>query len=367
MCGLLGIFMRLCIVVGTRPEIIKMSPVVRECISRKVDFFILHTGQHYSHNMDGLFFEELGLPAPKYNLAVGSSSFAEQLSRMLAGFERVLSEEKPDFVLAEGDTNTVLAAALVSTNLHIPFVHVEAGLRSYNRRMQEEKNRLFADAVSDVLFAPTQLSFDNLVKEGKGKEKLFLTGNTIDDAVSHYLPIAERKVQVEQFKVKPKGYFLVTIHRAENTDEKDVLQELLLALEAIYAEHRIPLVFPIHPRTRKRIDDFGLKIPSGVALIEPVGFFEFLVLEKNARLVLTDSGGVQEESCIMRTPCVTLRKDTERPETVYVGANTLTDLTVESIADKTRQMLKKGDSWPNPFGDGNSAGKMLDILAVVKK
>ncbi len=364
---LLGIFMKLCIVVGTRPEIIKMGPVVRECISRKVDFFILHTGQHYSRNMDGLFFEELGLPAPKYNLAVGSSSFAEQLSRMLAGFERVLNEEKPDFVLAEGDTNTVLAAALVSTNVHIPFVHVEAGLRSYNRRMQEEKNRLFADAVADVLFAPTKLSFDALVKEGKGEGRVFLTGNTIVDAVSHYLPIAESKVPLEQFKVKPKGYFLVTIHRAENTDEKEVLQELLSALDAVHAEHNIPLVFPIHPRTRKRIDDFGLKVTSGVSLIEPVGFFEFLVLEKNARLVLTDSGGVQEESCIMRTPCVTLRKDTERPETVNVGANALTDLTVMSITDKVREMLKKKNDWRNPFGDGNSAKRMLDILAEVEK
>ncbi len=359
--------MKLCIVVGTRPEIIKMSPVVRECISRKVDFFILHTGQHYSHNMDGLFFEELGLPAPKYNLAVGSSSFSEQLSGMLAGFERVLNDEKPDFVLAEGDTNTVLAAALISTNLHIPFVHVEAGLRSYNRRMQEEKNRLFADAVADILFAPTQLSVDTLVKEGKGKERVFLTGNTVVDAVTHYLPIAESKVPLEQFKVKPKGYFLVTIHRAENTDTKAVLQELLSSLEAIHAEHKLPLIFPIHPRTRKRIDDFCLKVPSCVALIEPVGFFEFLVLEKNAKLVLTDSGGVQEESCILRSPCVTLRKDTERPETVQVGANALTDLTVKSITDKTREMLKKKNDWPNPFGDGSSSGKMLGILAEVRK
>ncbi len=359
--------MKLCIVVGTRPEIIKMSSVIRECVSRGVDFFILHTGQHYSHNMDGIFFEELGLPSPKYNLAVGSSSFAEQLSRMLAGFERVLTEEKPDFVLAEGDTNTVLAAALVSTNLHIPFVHVEAGLRSYNRQMQEEKNRLFADAVSDILFPPTMLSFDTLLKEGKGKERVFLTGNTISDAVSHYLPIAEKKVSVEKFGVKPKQYFLATIHRAENTDELEVLQELLSSLEAIHAEHSIPIIFPIHPRTRKRIADFGLKVPSGLVLIEPVGFFEFLVLEKNARLVLTDSGGVQEESCIMHTPCVTLRKDTERPETVQVGANVLTDLTVGSIASKTREMLKKNSGWPNPFGDGNAAGKMLDILEEAGK
>ncbi len=367
MRALIGIFMKLCIVVGTRPEIIKMSPVVRGCISRKVDFFILHTGQHYSHNMDGLFFEELGLPAPKYNLAVGSAPFAEQLSRMLAGFERVLAQEKPDFVLAEGDTNTVLAAALSSTSLHVPFVHIEAGLRSYNRQMQEEKNRLFADAVADILFAPTKLSFDILLKEGKLKESVFLTGNTIVDAVNHYLAFAEKKISVEKFGLKPKEYFLATIHRAENTDSGQVLQELLSSLGTIHAEHSLPVIFPIHPRTRKRIGDFGLKVPSGIALIEPLGFFEFLVLEKNARLVLTDSGGVQEESCIMRVPCVTLRRDTERPETVNVGANALTELTVQSIAAKTGEMLKKKNSWPNPFGDGSAAGRMIDILAEVKK
>lgn len=359
--------MKLCIVVGTRPEIIKVSPLVRECVSRGIDFFILHTGQHYSHNMDAIFFEELGLAKPKHNLAVGSAPFAEQVSRMLAGFERVLSEEKPDFVLAEGDTNTVLAAALVSTNLRMPFVHVEAGLRSYNRQMQEEKNRLVADAVADILFAPTRLSFDILLKEGKRKESVFLTGNTIVDAVSHYLPVAEKNVPLAQFGVKPKGYFLVTIHRAENTDAKEVLQELLSALGAIHAEHKLPIIFPIHPRTRKRIDDFRLKVPSGILLIEPVGFFEFLVLEKNAKLVLTDSGGVQEESCIMHVPGITLRRDTERPETIHVGANTLTELSVQGIVAKTREMLNKGNSWANPFGDGNSAGRMLDILAEVRK
>lgn len=359
--------MKLCIVVGTRPEIIKMSPVVRACQEGGIDFFILHTGQHYSYNMDGLFFEELELPQPKHNLSVGSGSFAEQLGKMLLGMEKALVAEKPDWVLAEGDTNTVLAAALSSTNLHIPFAHVEAGLRSYNFFMQEEKNRVIADSVAALLFAPTEHSASILRKEGKDGGKVFLTGNTVVDAVSHYLALAEKKVALAQFKLQPKGYFLVTIHRAENTDSKEVLSELLNALGKVYAEHKLPLVFPIHPRTRGKIASFGLAVPSGVELIEPVGFFEFLILEKNSRLVLTDSGGVQEESCIMKVPCVTLRKDTERPETVQVGANVLTNLTVDDITLKVRQMLNKPASWTNPFGDGAAAEKILDVISRVKK
>lgn len=359
--------MKLCIVVGTRPEIIKMSPLVRVCQQRGSGFFILHTGQHYSYNMDGLFFKELQLPQPKYNLSVGSGSFAEQLGKMLLGIENALATEKPDWVLAEGDTNTVLAAALSATNLHIPFAHVEAGLRSYNFAMQEEKNRIIADSVASILFAPTQRSVDILKSEGKDGGKVFLTGNTIVDAVSHYLPVAEEKVSLANFKLQQKKYFLVTIHRAENTDTKEVLQELLSALDGVHKEHGMPLLFPIHPRTRARIASFGIRIPKGVQLIEPVGFFEFLVLEKNAGLVLTDSGGVQEESCIMKVPCVTLRRDTERPETVQAGANVLTDLTVASIVAKAREMLNKPNSWHNPFGDGSAAEKMIGILAEAGK
>ncbi len=356
--------MKLCIVVGTRPEIIKMSPLIRECTLRKVDFFVLHTGQHYSHNMDSIFFEELGLAKPKYNLAVGSSPFAAQISKMVTGFEKVLQDEKPDFVLAEGDTNSILAAALSSTNLNIPFVHVEAGLRSYNRVMQEEKNRIMADSVSDYLFAPTKLSFDTLINEGKDKARVFLTGNTIVDAVHHYLPLAEKKVSLSKFGVQPKQYALVTIHRAENTDNAAVLEELLYGLARVYREHKMTLLFPIHPRTLKKIEEFNLKMPEGVKTIEPVGFFDFLALEKNAKLALTDSGGVQEETCIMHTPCVTLRTDTERPETVEVGANTLTNLTSEDIATKAREMLNKTNDWRNPFGDGKAAPRILDILEV---
>ncbi len=359
--------MKLCIVVGTRPEIIKMSSIVRACQARGADFFIIHTGQHYSYNMDGLFFEELQLPQPKYNLAVGSGGFAEQLGKMLSGMETVLVKEKPDWVMAEGDTNTVLAAVLCATSLHIPFAHIEAGLRSYNFAMQEEKNRIMADSVSQLLFPPTEHALGILKKEGKDGGRAFVTGNTIVDAVNHYLPLAEKKVSLAQFKLEPKKYFLVTIHRAENTDAKEVLAELLEALDAVHKEHKLPLLFPIHPRTKARIESYGLGIPDGVQLIEPVGFFEFLVLEKNAKLVLTDSGGVQEESCIMKVPCVTLRKDTERPETVQVGGNVLTNLTVGDITLKVGQMLNKPASWPNPFGDGKAAERILDVISMVKR
>lgn len=359
--------MKLCIVVGTRPEIIKMSPVVRACQEQGVDFFILHTGQHYSYNLDGLFFEELELPPPKYNLAVGSGTFAIQLGKMLVGIENVLLSEKPDWVIAEGDTNTVLAAVLSATSLHIPFAHVEAGLRSYNFAMQEEKNRIMADSVSQLLFPPTGHALSILEREGKDGGKAFVSGNTVVDAVNHYLPLAERKVSLPAFGIEPKKYFLVTIHRAENTDSRDVLSELLNALEAVYKDYKLPLLFPIHPRTKARIDSYGLRVPVGVRFMEPVGFFEFLVLEKNARLILTDSGGVQEESCIMRVPCVTLRKDTERPETVQVGGNVLTDLSVEDITLKVGQMLNRPASWVNPFGDGRAGRIILDCILRVRK
>ncbi len=340
-----------------------MSPIVRACQARGIDFFILHTGQHYSYNMDGLFFEELSMPHPKYNLNVGSGGFAEQVGKMLVGIEDVFLKEKPDWVLAEGDTNTILAAALSATNLRIPFAHIEAGLRSYNLEMQEEKNRIIADSIASILFAPTEYSANVLKNEGKDR-KIFMTGNTIVDAVRHYLPEAERKVSISSFGLQPRKYFLVTIHRAENTDSREVLAELLSSLGDVHKEHGLPMVFPMHPRTKGKISSYGLSVPGGIKLIDPVGFFEFLILEKNARLVLTDSGGVQEESCIMGTPCVTLRKDTERPETVQVGANTLTDLTSSDICRKVREMLNKASTWPNPFGEGNSAERILDTLRV---
>jgi UDP-N-acetylglucosamine 2-epimerase (non-hydrolysing) len=315
--------MTIAIILGTRPEIIKMAPIIRECERRSLDYFVLHTGQHYSYQMDSIFFEQLELPTARYNLDAGSASHAEQTGRIMAGVEKILMDERPEVVLVQGDTNTVLAAALAASKLHIKVGHVEAGLRSYDRSMPEEINRVVADHISDYLFAPTENSKSNLLKEGIPEEKIHVTGNTIVDSVYQNLEISRKKTDVlEKLGLKPKEYFLVTAHRAENVDNAKRLGEILKGLELAATEFSLPVIFPIHPRTRKMVQQFGLELCC-IRAIEPVGFLEFLQLEAGARLALTDSGGVQEEMCILGVPCVTLRENTERPETVNVGANML--------------------------------------------
>ena len=365
--------MKIAIILGTRPEIIKMSPVIRECEKQNLDYFILHTGQHYSYNLDKIFFEELELPEAKYNLDVGSGSHAEETGKMLIGIEKILLKEKPDVVLVEGDTNTVLAGALAASKLHTKVGHVEAGLRSYDRTMPEEINRVLADHVSDYLFAPTEKAKENLLREGLSEDKIFVTGNTIVDAVYQNLEIARRKVNIlNKLNLSPEEYFLVTAHRQENVDVKGRLKGILEGLELIYNELNLPIIYPIHPRTVKRIKEFGLEVPKGIKLIEPLGFLEFLQLEANAKLALTDSGGVQEETCILKVPCVTLRDNTERPETLEVGSNILTGTNKERILDGVKLMLNKQTlgkfdqnaslNWKNPFGDGKAGSIIIKIL-----
>ena len=360
--------MKISIILGTRPEIIKMSPVIRECENKGLDYFILHTGQHYSYNLDKIFFEELELPEVKYNLDVGSGSHAEETGKMLIGIEKILKEEKPDVVLVEGDTNTVLAGALAASKLHIKVGHVEAGLRSYDRSMPEEINRALADHISDCLFAPTEKAKENLLKEGIEEDKIFVTGNTIVDAVYQNLEIARRKVDIlNKLNLNPEGYFLVTAHRQENVDIKERLKGILDGLELVYNNFNYPIIYPVHPRTKKKIREFGLEVPKGVELIEPLGFLEFLQLEANAKLVLTDSGGVQEETCILKVPCVTLRDNTERPETLEVGSNVLVGTNQNKILAGVKFMLSKKINWNNPFGDGKAGNMILKILITTEK
>jgi len=350
------------IVLGTRPEIIKMSPVIRECEEKGLDYFILHTGQHYSYEMDRVFFDELELPQPKYNLDVGSGTHAEQTGRIMIGVEKVLMKERPDIVLVQGDTNTTLAGALAAAKLQIKVGHVEAGLRSFDRRMPEEINRVLTDHISDYLFAPTENAKQNLLREGLDGSRIYVTGNTIVDAVYQNLEIAKKKVSVlKDLGLKPEGYFLVTAHRQENVDVKERLEGILKGLELIRQEFSMPVVFPMHPRTRRRIREFGLSL-DGIEVINPLGFLEFLQLEANARLVLTDSGGVQEETCILKVPCVTLRDNTERPETLEVGSNVLAGTDPESILESVRIMLDRERSWENPFGDGRAGERIVRII-----
>jgi len=354
--------MKASIILGTRPEIIKFSPIIREFERLGLDFFILHSGQHYSYNLDRVFFEQLGLPEARYNLDVGSGSHGLQTGRMLIGIEDVLKRESPDVVLVQGDTNTTLAGALAAVKLHIPVGHVEAGLRSYDRSMPEEINRLLADHCSDLLFAPTEKSRRILLGEGISEDKIYVTGNTVVDALYQNLKLAEgRRDVLKRLGLDEQGFFLVTVHRQENVDDKGRFSGILRGLELLNESFGFPVVYPVHPRAEKMMKQFGLR-PRGVRLVEPLDYLSFLMLESCARLVLTDSGGVQEETCILHVPCVTLRYNTERPETLEVGSNILAGTKPEVIVEKVKIMLNRKRDWPNPFGDGKAGRRIVRIL-----
>jgi len=356
--------MSVAIILGTRPEIIKMSPIIREYERRGDDYFILHTGQHYSYSMDRLFFEHLRLPDARHNLNVGSGLQGEQTGKMLGQIEQVLIDEEPHAVLVQGDTNTVLAGALAAVKLHIPVGHVEAGLRSNDRRMPEEINRIMADHVSDYLFAPTEESQRNLRAEGIPEEKIFICGNTVVDAVFQNLSISEQTEDpLAELGVRQGGYFLVTAHRQENVDDARKLGDILKGLERVAAEYAMPVIYPMHPRTKKMMEQFGL-LAGAIRCIDPIDYLSFLRLEKHAGLILTDSGGVQEEACILRTPCVTLRENTERPETVAAGANVLVGTDPKMIAEGVRIMMERERAWQNPYGDGTTGKRIVEIIGA---
>ena len=359
--------MKISIILGTRPEIIKLSPIIRILEKTSEDWHIIHTNQHYSENMDKIFFKELNLPNPKYNLNIGSGTHGEQTGKMLIKIEKVLLKENPDVIVVQGDTNTVLAGALVASKLKIDIAHVEAGLRSFDRTMPEEINRVLTDHLSSYLFAPTEIAKNNLIREGINKEKIFVVGNTIVDATLQNLKIAEKNIDVKDFlNGIDNAYFLLTLHRAENVDNKNRLKEIIDALFEMIEIYKKPIIFPIHPRTKKRLKEFNLferlKSNKNIEIIEPVGYLEFLMLEKNAELILTDSGGVQEEACILKVPCITLRNNTERPETVEVGANILVGSDKNRLIEAVEIMLKKDKKWENPYGDGKSGERIVKIL-----
>jgi UDP-N-acetylglucosamine 2-epimerase (non-hydrolysing) len=351
--------MKVAIVLGTRPEIIKMSPLVRECGRRGTPYYILHTGQHYSHEMDKVFFDDLSLPEALHHLDVGSGTHGVQTAKILSGVEAVLMKDRPDMVMVQGDTNTVMAAALAATKLGIRVGHVEAGLRSNDRTMPEETNRVVADHISDQLYAPTEEARKNLAREGI-ERGVTVTGNTVVDAVLENRKIAEERSQaLENLGLKPRDYILATAHRQENVDSKERLKGILAALDAVGRETGLPVIFPAHPRTKARLGEFGLR-PQVASIVQPFGFLDFLRMEAGARLILTDSGGVQEEACVLGVPCVTMRENTERPETVTVGANTLAGTDPERVMVASWSMLNRRNGWKNPFGDGKAAARILD-------
>jgi UDP-N-acetylglucosamine 2-epimerase (non-hydrolysing) len=367
------------IVIGTRPEIIKMAPLCEELGNRGVDYFILHTGQHYNFNMDRVFFDEFKLKEPDVNLGIGSGTHGETTGKMITHIEKVLVERRPDIVLVNGDTNTTMAGALAAVKLHTLVGHVEAGIRNYDRRMPEEYNRIVADHVSDYLFAPSKLTEQNLMEEGisRGTSYLyygnftrpliFLTGNTIVDVVREIMPRIKSSDVISKLGLEEDSYFYVTAHREENVDRKDRLSSILRGLQMVSEHFDLPMVFPIHPRTRKRVEEFGLQgLLDGMGtlkLVEPGGYIDHLALESNAKLVLTDSGGMQEETCTLKVPAVVMRDVTDRPEGLEVGATMLSGLNADAILEASKIMISKRRDWENPYGDGQTSRKIVDLIS----
>lgn len=366
---------KIALVVGTRPDIIKMCPVIRHLEKAKADYFVIHTGQHYSYELDKIFFEELQLPQPKYRLdvkSVGPHRQGTHTGTLLLKMEEVLLKELPAVVLVHGDTNSALAGALLTskisttkayTGYDIKLGHAEAGLRSYDRTMPEEINRVICDHLSDYLFAPTESAKQNALREGIEAKKIFVVGNTIVDAVQQNLKLSEsKKHTLTGLGLKPKEYALATVHRQENVDDRKRYKGILDGLAMISKELGLQILYPIHPRAKRMMEEFKLEKPKGIIFTEPVGFLEFLHLEANAKLTITDSGGVQEESCILHVPCVTVRDNTERPETLEIGANILAGADPRRMLESARKMLGAGNSWPIPFGDGKSGERICKIL-----
>ncbi len=360
--------MKIAFVLGTRPEIIKMSPLIRHCIKNGIDFYILHTGQHYSAEMDKQIFKDLNLPPPKYNLNVGSQPYRKQVGLMVGDIKRILVEDRPNVVVVEGDTISVLAGAMAASKLRIDIAHHEAGLRSHNPFMLEETNRIITDHLSEFLFAPTANAVKNLRSERISDEKIFLVGNTIVDATIENIEIAKQKSTIlEDMKINKKDYILATAHRAENVDIAKRLQGIITGMDLIAKEHGKPVIYPIHPRTHNKIKEFNIQIPETIKLIQPLGYLDFLNLQNYASLILTDSGGVQEEACILKVPCITARDETERPETIEHGMNVLAGTDHERILELSKEMINKKIEWKNPFGDGKASERIIKILHNFKE
>ena len=358
--------MKVATVVGARPQFVKgaiLSKAFRA--TQQIENVLVHTGQHYDADMSQVFFEELEIPAPRHNLQVGSGSHGSQTGRMLEGLEHVLELENPDWVLVLGDTNSTIAAALAAAKLQMPVAHVEAGLRSFNRKMPEEINRVLADHASDLLFAPTPLAVANLLREGIGGSKVRLVGDVMYDAALYYGSRAERKNTIlKRLKLGKKNYVLTTIHRAENTDSPEKLRAILLGLSSVAM--RLPVIFPVHPRTRNAIfrNVDMIEVAKGIRFIEPLGYLDMIMLERDARLIATDSGGIQREAFFFSVPCVLLRAETEWQELLGMAWNRLASPESPDVVSSTiiDGLDKEPKGTPNLYGDGHASEKIAQTL-----
>lgn len=352
--------MKVITVIGARPQFIKAAVVSNAFRKRGVQELILHTGQHFDSNMSDVFFDELGIPKPEFNLGIGGGSHGQNTGRMVEAIERVLMDEKPDWLLVYGDTDSTLAGALAAVKLHIPVAHVEAGLRSFNRRMPEEINRILTDHSSSMLFAATETAVCNLTNEGIGSDKVINVGDVMYDAALYYGAKAEQQSRIlETLEVDSKEYILATIHRAENTDVPGRLAAIIEGM----AQSGRQIILPVHPRTNARMNSAGLALPDNIIAIDPVGYLDMVMLEKHAALIMTDSGGVQKESFFYHVPCITLRDETEWVELVEAGWNQVVPpLSVNAIVDAIA-MARTNGKLIQPYGEGKAAELVTETLS----
>jgi UDP-N-acetylglucosamine 2-epimerase (non-hydrolysing) len=354
-------------IVGARPNLPKISPLIREMQRHPdIDPILVHTGQHYDEALSDIFFRQMGIPTPHVNLEVGSGSHAVQTAEVLKRIEPVLIEHRPDLVLVVGDVNSTIAVSLAAVKLGIPVAHVEAGLRSFDRSMPEEINRILTDALADYLFVTEEDAIQHLLKEGRPRESIHLVGNVMIDSLYHFLPVAQKSRIGEGLALKNGAdwhrFGVLTLHRPSNVDSTEKLAELLGAMDAIAAH--VPVIFPVHPRTQQRLTQDGIKTHPQLKLIPPVGYLDFLCLLSKATLVLTDSGGIQEETTALGVPCLTLRENTERPITISEGTNQLIGTDPRNILAAAEDVLAgraKRGRIP-PFWDGHAAERIVEVL-----
>jgi len=358
------------LVAGARPNFMKIAPLWRELRKFPSQFssYIIHTGQHYDYEMSRIFFKNLRLPRPHFHLEVGSASHTEQTAKIMVRFEKVVCQQMPDIVVVVGDVNSTLACSLVSAKLKVPLAHVEAGLRSFDREMPEEINRVVTDALSDYLFTTCEDANENLRREGISKEKIFFVGNVMIDSLLSLKREAQRRNTWKSFGLKKKGYALLTLHRPENVDKKEVFVNILEAFKKV--GNRIPIIFPIHPRAAKQVRKFKLEkyfnsqSNAGIFRVKPLGYIDFLNLMSNSKLMLTDSGGIQEETTVLNIPCLTLRKNTERPVTVKQGTNIVVGADPRRIVRETTRIIKGEEKKGRipPLWEGEAAQRIVKVL-----
>ena len=349
-------------IVGARPNFIKISPIIRELNKYSIPNYLVHTGQHYDWNMSGTFFKELDIPAPDKFLNVGSSSHAKQTSEIIEKFEKICLELRPSVVLVVGDVNSTIACALVASKLNIKVAHVEAGLRSFDRTMPEEINRVLTDHMSDFLFVTEQSGLDNLATEGIAKSKVHFVGNCMIDTLINSFKSAEKSTILEENEITSKNYSLITFHRPSNVDKINNLKDIVSLINEVSQD--LPAVFPIHPRTKKQIKEFNLNLNKKVLLLDPLPYLDFIKLLNHSKIVITDSGGIQEESTFLGIQCYTCRDNTERPSTIDIGTNRLVGSNIKNIKKNLSEVLDgnfKESSIP-PLWDGQAAKRIVKIL-----